>query len=221
MIDLPDLSQGFVWENNFYLSCSPARIGKMMAHYELFKLSLDVPGALVECGTFKGASLARFACFRDLLENASARQIIAFDSFGAFPPTAFAADKAKLAEFIRAAGDQSIGTDQLMSVLAHKRCEGNVELVAGDICQTVPQYVAEHPQLTISMLNLDTDVYEPAIVILEHLYPRLQRGGVLILDDYGVFPGETAAVDEYFGDRRPEIRRFPFAATPCFIVKDT
>lgn len=220
MIELPDLSQGFAWENNFYLSCSPARIGKMVAHYELFKFSMDVPGALVECGTFKGASLARFACLRALLENAPARQILAFDSFGTFPPTAFAADQPKLAEFIRAAGDQSIGTGQLMDVLAHKGCEANVELVAGDICETVPRYVEEHPQLTISMLNLDTDVYEPARVILEHLYPRLQAGGILILDDYGVFPGETAAVDEYFGDRRPEIRRFPFASTPCYIIKD-
>ena len=66
MIELPDFSQTFTYENNFYLSCSPERIGKLLAHYELYKLTRDLPGAMVECGVFKGASLARFSMFRDL-----------------------------------------------------------------------------------------------------------------------------------------------------------
>ena len=45
-----------------------------------------------------------------------------------------------------------------MEVLKHKRCERFVDLIAGDICMTVPQYVKEHPELKISLLNLDTDV---------------------------------------------------------------
>jgi O-methyltransferase len=30
------------------------------------------------------------------------------------------------------------------------------------------------------------------------LYPRLERGGVLLIDDYGHFAGARKAVDEYF-----------------------
>ena len=40
------------------------------------------------------------------------------------------------------------------------------------------------------------------------------------MDDYGVFPGETKAVDDYFRGRKIRIRRFGFAKTPCYIVKD-
>ena len=219
MIDLPDLNQEFTWENNFYLSCQPARVGKLLAHYELFKMVAAVPGALVECGVFKGASLARFACFRQLLEGSAPREIVAFDIFGTFPATAFEADQAQLQKFISAAGDQSIAVDQMLEVLRRKHCDAGVDLVRGNVCETVPEYVRRRPDLKISLLNLDTDVYEPAVVILEELYPRIEPGGVLVLDDYGVFPGETKAVDDYFKGKDVEIRRLPFGSTPCFIVK--
>jgi len=219
IIELPDFSQDFRWENNFYLSCDITRISKILAHYELFRMVQDLPGAIVECGVFKGASLARFASFRELFGNPYSKRIIGFDTFGAFPETEFEEDRKKRDGFIAAAGDQSISTDQMMQVLAHKGCDRFVELVPGDITKTVPQYVKEHPELRISLLNLDTDIYEPAVTILEHLYPLIVPGGVLVLDDYGTFPGETKAVDDFFKGDDPGIRKFPFCMTPCYLVK--
>lgn len=218
MIELPDFERAWDFENGFYLSCDPSRLGKFLAHYELFRLAMAAPGAIVECGVFKGASLARFAMLRRLFTSAAERPIVAFDSFGPFPATAHEPDQPLRERFITAAGGESISTDQLRQVLARKACDENVELIAGDITRTVPEYVAGHPELTISLLNLDTDLYEPAQVILEQLYPRIAPGGILLLDDYGVFPGETQAVDEYFGGRA-EIKRFPFSATPAYVVK--
>ena len=220
MIELPDFGQEFTWENNFYLSCQPARFGKFMAHYELYKRISGIGGALVECGIFKGASFARFAAFRRLLDGDVPRRMVGFDIFGTFPQTSFEADKAQVRRFIDAAGDQSIAVDQLRAVLRHKGCGEAVELVAGDICETVPAYVRDNPALEIALLNLDTDIYEPAVVILDHLFPRIVKGGVLVLDDYGVFPGETKAVDDYFRGTGVEILRFPFSATPCYIVNN-
>ena len=77
-----------------------------------------------------------------------------------------------------------------------------------------------HPDpYEISLLNLDTDVYEPAVTILENLYPRIVKGGILILDDYGIFPGETKAAEEYFKDKKVEIKKFSFSTPPCYVVK--
>lgn len=220
MIQLPDFAKPFEYENAFYLSCDVTRISKCLAHYELFKMVLDVPGAIVECGVFKGASLARFAVFRELFGPAYSKKLIAFDTFGDFPETAFEPDWAIRDRFVQSAGSQSISVEQMQRVLQHKRCDEFVELIAGDICNTVPKYGEENPALKISLLNLDTDIYEPARVILEHLYPRLESGGVLILDDYGVFPGETKAVDDYFASSGVKIRKFPFCMTPCYVVKE-
>ena len=55
----------------------------------------------------------------------------------------------------------------------------------------------------ISILRLDTDFYESTKIELEILYPRIQSGGVLIIDDYGEWQGARKAVDEYFGNGMP------------------
>lgn len=220
MFVLPDFSKVFDYENGFYLSCDASRIRKVLIHYELFKMTSQVPGAMIECGVFKGVSLSRFVMFRSLLENDCSRKIIGFDTFGAFPETQYELDKAVRQRFIEEAGGESISVEQMTSVLEHKGCTTGVELVKGDICETVGKYLQENPHLKVSLLNLDTDIYEPATVILENFWPRIQKGGILILDDYGVFPGETRAVDDYFRDKSVVIRRFPFSSTPCYIVKE-
>jgi hypothetical protein len=219
MIELPDLRQDFLWENNFYLSCGTERVGKFIAQYEAYRMTTDVSGEIVECGVFKGASLARFAAFRRLLTGPHRKRIVAFDTFGRFPEASFCSDRVKRERFVQVAGDQSIAESQMLQVLEHKGCEQDVDLVAGDICETVPRYVREHRGMRISLLNLDVDLYEPSCVVLEHLFPKMETGGVLLLDDYGFFPGETKAVDEFFRDKGVEIRSFPFCAKPRYIVK--
>jgi len=220
MIVLPDFSKSFEYENNFYLSCDITRISKMIAHYELFKMTMDLPGAIVECGVFKGASLLRFSMFRELLSTAYSKKIIGFDIFDKFPETLFEDDVEFRKRFIEGAGENSISADQLYEVLDHKGINKQIELVEGDITKTVPEYILDHPELKISMLNLDTDIYEPCTVILEHLYPRLVRGGILIIDDYGTFPGETKAIDDYFKGKDITIKKFPFAMTPSYLIKN-
>lgn len=216
---LPEFSKSFEYENNFVLSCDSARIGKTIAQYELYKMSSDLPGAIVECGVFKGISLCRFAMFRDLFGSRFSKKIIGFDIFGKFPKTNFADDKKSRKKFIVEAGLEGISKEQLLEVLKHKNADSFVELVKGDITKTVPKYVKEHPELRISLLNIDVDIYEPAVTILKHLYPRVVPGGIILLDDYGVFAGETKAVEEYFASQKIEIKKFPYSMTPSYIIK--
>lgn len=219
MIELPDSARAFDWENWFYLTCDTNRIAKFVAHYELFRKSLSVPGAIVECGIFKGASFLYLSAFRKLYNLETDKRMIGFDVFGQFPDTEFVEDKSKRDAFIEEAGSEGISKEQLEDLLSKKKCDRNVDLIKGDVCRTVPHFVADHPNLQISFLNLDTDIYEPAVTILEHLYPRLSSGGVLLLDDYGVFPGETKAVDDYFKQKNVKIEELPFRETPKYIVK--
>jgi len=219
MITLPDFNKCWDYENRFYSTCDPSRISKFIAHYELFKMTLNIPGELVECGVFKGISLLRFAMFRKLLATEISKKIIGFDAFGPFPETEFEDDKEFREHFINDIGGESIATQQLEILLEHKKCDDNVELIAGNICNTVPEYIKKKPQLKISFLNLDTDIYEPTVTVLEHLYPRIVAGGVLLLDDYGLVPGETTAVDNYFKDKGCKINKLPFCERPCYIIK--
>ncbi|HEX2234343.1 MAG TPA: TylF/MycF/NovP-related O-methyltransferase [Thermoleophilaceae bacterium] len=69
-----------------------------------------------------------------------------------------------------------------------------IHFVRGPVEKTLPRAAPEH----LALLRLDTDWYESTRHELEHLYPRLVQGGVLIVDDYGHWEGARRAVDEYF-----------------------
>ena len=217
MIKLPDFHKPFDYENNFYLSCDNSRIGKMLAHYELLKLSSKIPGCIIECGVFKGISLIRLATFLKLLK--SNKKIIAFDTFGKHPTTKISSDHKRRNKLL-SHGEKGISEKQLMKVLRQKGLEKSIRLVKGDITETVPRYLKLNPKLKISLLNLDVDFYEPSISILKNFYPKLSKDGILMLDDYGIWDGETMAVNEYFSGKNIKIRKFLFSQTPSYIVKN-
>jgi hypothetical protein len=215
-----DTEKQFDYENGFYLTSKSARLGKIIVHYELYKMINNLPGDIVEFGVFKGASLIKFATFRELFENTYSRKIIGFDVFDKFPETDFADDKKYREEFIENAGESSITLESLHEILEYKKFQ-NVELVKGDILETAPKYIADNPQLKISLLHIDVDIYEPSKIILETMYDSVVKGGLIVLDDYGTFPGETKAVDDFFHGKSVQINKFPFSqSSPSYIIKE-
>ena len=218
MIKLPKLRNSFEYENNFYLTCNPDRISKILIQYELFLKTQKIGGDIIECGVYKGLSLIRFAIFRNLLKKQS-KKIIGFDTFGKFPSAKFSKDVKQRKNFLEKSGEQSISTTQLSKILKQKKISKNVELVKGDVAKSIPNYLSKNPNLKISLLNLDVDLYEPSKIILENLFPKISKGGILILDDYNVFPGETKAVNEYFKNKNYTIKQFESRKTPSYIVK--
>ncbi len=220
-IRLPDINQAFQFENNFYLTCANQRINKVISHYELFKKTLPIPGAIVECGVYKGSSLIRFATFRDIFSDSSAKKVIGFDTFTEYPEPDSPNDKLHRKNFTEAAGKDCISKRQLLSIFLAKGIS-NIELIEGDIIKTVPDYVKKHPELRISLLHLDCTVYKPTLVALENFYDRVLQGGIILLNGYGKegVEGETDAVEEFFSTGGViAIRRLPFAYSPCYIVK--
>ncbi|WNM29230.1 TylF/MycF/NovP-related O-methyltransferase [Streptomyces sp. Li-HN-5-11] len=199
MIKLPDPAAAFQHEQDFLLSCGPSRIGKMLALYDIYQRTRRVPGAIVECGVFRGGSFTMWAMLRHLLESEHTRSLIGFDTFGEFPRTPAAPDQRIVDHIQQVAGLDCIGADQLVETLSRRGrgLEANTTLVPGDVCETVPKYVADHPELAISLLMIDTDLYEPAVTCLTELVPLVSPGGIVIVDNYGVFPGETQAFREY------------------------
>ena len=74
--------------------------------------------------------------------------------------------------------------------------EQNTVFVKGDVLKTIDKKNDLPKQ--ISLLRLDTDWYQSTKHELNILYPKLERGGVLLIDDYGDWKGSKKAVDEYF-----------------------
>lgn len=204
-------------ENGFYITSHVTRISKMVAHYELYKSIINLPGQVVECGVFKGASLIRFCTFREILESQYSRKITGFDAFGKFQTQKCDSDDEFIKKFEKSSGD-GISVEQLNDVLLYKEFK-NYELVPGNIEDTVPHYVENNPEMKISLLHIDVDVYNPSKVVLDCLFDKVVVGGLIVLDDYGTVYGETRAVDEYLLDKDYVIEKMPISHIPSYIRK--
>jgi predicted O-methyltransferase YrrM len=158
-----------------------------------------IAGAIVECGVYRGGSAMAAA-----LTCKTSREIVLYDTFeGMSAPTADdarASDGRPAAALLDGAAKGELiwcysGIDD---VAANMRSTGYpdelVGLVKGKVEDTIPGVVPDE----IAVLRLDTDWYESTRHELEHLYPRLAPGGVLIIDDYGYWAGARKAVDQYF-----------------------
>jgi len=212
-----EIDKQWDYENGFYITSHLTRLPKMLAHYELYKSIVNLPGHIVECGVFKGASLIRFCTFREILESPYSRKVIGFDAFGKFPIQEDTIDQAFVKRFEDSSGE-GISTSELKKVFSQKGfC--NYELVQGDVADTIPEYITNHPELKIALLHIDVDVYKPSVAILEHLYDRVVSGGLIVFDDYATVAGETRAVDEFFSDKNIIIEKLPISHIPSFIRK--
>ena len=74
-----------------------------------------------------------------------------------------------------------------------------VRMIEGDVLKTLQN--EDNLPNRVSVLRLDTDWYESTKLELEVFWPRLQPGGIMMVDDYGHWGGARKAVDEYFEGR--------------------
>lgn len=206
-------------ENNFYFQTPPQRMAKLLAHYELYKKILPLKGEIIEGGVFKGTSLIRFAKLRTILENSFSRKIFAFDVFGNFPNTNLDLDQNLKNKFIEESkpSDKEISIEEIKNKLTNLNLFENIELVKGDITQTIPEFTEKNPEIKIALLHIDVDLFEATETLLKYLWPRVVKGGIVILDDYGYFAGANKAIEDFFPE--VQIKKIRFSHTPSYIIK--
>lgn len=159
-----------------------------------------IPGDVVECGVYRGGCSLMMATAHD-------RQAWLYDTYtGMSEPGEFdfkgevKGDRFDARERYKArkkdghvdwvyCSIEDVCTAIGQSGLDEKR----FRLVKGMVEDTIPDEAPEQ----IALLRLDTDFYESTLHELEHLYPRLSPGGLLVVDDYGSWAGSRKAVDEY------------------------
>ncbi len=222
-INLRGLTSNDHWdyENGSYWFSEVSRINKMLAYYELYQKIISLPGHIFELGVYKGASLIRFATFRNLFENDLLRKIVGFDAFGEFPTDGLdlKSDINFVKKFVDDGGD-GLAEDELRNILSNKGFK-NIELVERNVFDTIPKYLDENPETKLSILHLDMDVKEPTDYALEQLYDKVVPGGLIILDGYNSVEGETISVDTFIKKHRLRIHKLPFYNVPSYITKPT
>jgi hypothetical protein len=180
---------------------------RFLAHVDLFKLTLDVPGDIAEIGVFRGAGLMTWA---NLLEayciGDRTKTVYGFDNWRGF--SGFSPEDGKQKP---SAGKVVGGFDpgkfyeeleNAIRIFDQDRFvpwKPRVKLINGEVETSVAAFVAENPGVRFSLVHFDCDLYAPTKAALAALWPLVSRGGVVLFDEYGIpdWPGETKAVDEF------------------------
>lgn len=176
--------------------------------YHTYAIALEMKykkGIFVEAGVAAGAQIIAMA------EAAPYKTIYAFDSFCGLPLPCNRDDQMPGIKFLskqeqaalpnpgkqvlESSGATAVSVDDFKE---HIKKSGvnifNIRLVEGWFEETLPDsdYIKE-----IALLRLDGDLYNSTWVCLQHLFPKVIKGGCLIIDDWEL-PGCRAACEEYF-----------------------
>jgi hypothetical protein len=176
--------------------------------FYLLDRTLDIPGAIAECGVFRGSSLAAIALF--LRQRGVAKQIFGLDSFQGFDES--------IQKDLQIGGPEGsqkrihgFSQTSLFYVDAKMRRLGlknAVHLIPGYFSETLSKL----PDVRFSFVHLDCDIYDSYRQALEYFYGRMSPGGIILLDEYNdpPWPGCNLAVDEFLADKPEKVTLIAF-----------
>lgn len=166
--------------------------------YDLALKCKDLPGDFVECGIAMGSGIAA------MKRAAPEKRVWGYDSFQgihlAGPNDTEQPGIGKIThdtsgDLLVSSGVTVHTREQVNIILFDylKFKEDDFTLVEGWVQETLPKIKPKK----IAFLRLDMDLYDPTLCALEHLWPRLVKGGVLLIDDYNSCAGVAKACNEF------------------------
>ncbi len=172
----------------------------------------NIEGDFVECGVFRGGSAMMMALssLRFKTNEQNLKKIWLYDTFeGMANPSKFDTNiiNQKAIEQLNKKEKKENKKD-IWAYSSLDNVKKNIENIGYEnekviyIKGLVEQTLINNQPEKISLLRLDTDFYESTKSELEYLYPKLEVGGIILIDDYGHWKGCKKAVDDYFKNKK-------------------
>src|SRR6185369_3826324 len=155
--------------------------------HQFAKQAAGLPGDLAEVGVYKGGTAKLLAL---TISPRAKKELHLFDTFTGMPAADAAAD-------CHHEGD--LGDTSLEAVQRSLRDCSNVHFYKGFF----PATAGPIENLRFCMVHIDADIYKSVKDSCAFFYPRMEKGGIMVFDDYGFpsCPGARKAVDEFFADK--------------------
>ena len=195
-------------QNNDFLKVymTDINVARFLYFYNLYKLTENIEGDIVECGVGKGIS---FLILSHIIKSEkSNKNIWGFDSFEGFPEPS----EEDISPRSVKKGQYSVSIDKINKMINYYLNDdvfirSKITLVKGFFEKTLNETSPDK----ISLLNLDVDLYESYKICLEELYPRLSIGGIVTFDEYIresiAYPGAMKAINDFFKDKDVEFKK--------------
>lgn len=173
-------------------------IGRYLTLYELYKKTEGIAGHIAEVGTYKGSSLLWFTKLLQIYEPESLTQVHGFDWFEG---TGEDSVELKIEK-----GSYKSSYEELLDLIKAQHLENNCFVHKLNVVTELESFFAENPHLYFKVVFLDAGFYDVVKKSIEVLWPRLNPGGILILDQFGheLSPGEAMAVKEILPNEKIE-----------------
>lgn len=204
---------------NFSVFTSRQTISRFLFRQKLFESVIDVPGEIFECGVLLGGGVFTFAHLSAILEPYNAqRKVVGFDTFDGLP-SIHEKDKSPMQASKSFKGSMGIDTQRMLKEAANifdKNRPLNhlpkIELVKGNVIESIPEYFKKNRHSLVSLLYLDMDLYEGTEAALKYCLPRMAKGAIVAFDEFICerWPGETEAFIEKVGARNVKLKRVPY-----------
>ena len=228
LVDITVEDQKIIEAVRPYTMTSPLRIEALLRAVR-YVISRNIPGSMVECGVWRGGSVLAIISQLQAL-GINDRDIYLYDTFeGMTEPTEKDTSSFELPALETWKHDQARCRQSWSGLFAPEvfnesevisliRGTGyppeKLHFVKGRVEDTIPETTPDK----IAILRLDTDWYESTLHELKHLYPVLQTGGVIIIDDYGHWDGARLAVEEYFAESPVLLHRIDYTGRAAIKV---
>jgi hypothetical protein len=156
-------------------------------------LARGVPGDLIETGVWRGGAIIFMRAVLKAYEVTD-RSVWGADSFRGLPPPDAARYPADEGDICHTCPELAVTLDEVRSNFEkYGLLDEQCRFWPGWFRDTLPVVPAER----LALIRIDGDMYESTYVALANLYPKLSRGGYLIVDDYGALPSCRQAVHDF------------------------
>lgn len=186
-----------------------SRAKSMISNKQLFELiqfikaTSNTPGDVVEYGSLYGGSGAILA---EALKHFGKKKLYLFDSFSGIPKSSYGLDYC---------WDGSFSDNSFKMVKNAFKDLEFVSVISGNLIQT-------HKKIKgpFSFVYIASDTLESGEVLLNYTWPKLSRGGIISICDYGSYPNAlplTMYADYFFKNK--DVKIF-YPETGVFIIKN-
>ena len=173
--------------------------------FKLLNVTEEIAGQVAECGVYQGHSLLPIGLY--LKQQNSLKKIYGFDSFEGFNKEVkidigLGGDKSSEKKI---GGFNSTSYNYVQNLIKGFKLKDKIKIYKGYFKHTLSNV----HEKKFSFVHLDCDLYSPYKACLEFFYPRMSKGGIILVDEYNdpSWPGCNKAVDEFIQTHSAKLSR--------------
>jgi O-methyltransferase len=194
---------------------------RFTVHKAVEAIEREIPGAMVECGVWKGGCGLAMLLAQRMAFGEVVRPVHFMDSFAGLPP-AQTRDGVSALQWQASTVDNCIASRAALELMLEQFSfvSGEFELWEGLFADTLPELTQSLE--AIALLRLDGDWYDSTRQCLDALVPLTSNHATVIIDDYFAWDGCARAVHDYLSnnDLPYRIRALPNHSSAYFIKEN-